>query len=247
MKILHVTDLHGHLPWYEWLARQAGNYDLVCVSGDLIDAGDFVHQQIADVTAVLSSIKVPLAICSGNHDQVARAPEMLQAAWIKDLRRGGVWVDGDRFQLHGRSFYCHGWEEPIRESYRDEIWIMHAPPARTAIARSRRDGCDHGDFEFGQLCHSGHGPRLALCGHVHEPKAWHDWAGRTQVFNPASLAKELLVGHLVVDFQAGTATRLWPGGPGQIQPLAGPTSGEILRYASPRRRNISRSAPKPKV
>lgn len=76
LRILHVTDLHCHKPFYEWVSELADQYDVVCISGDLIGDGtallhdenkqaqqDFVIQWLEKMTK-------PIFVCSGNHDVI---------------------------------------------------------------------------------------------------------------------------------------------------------------------------------
>ena len=80
MRILLTSDLHLVRPWFDWAAEQAPCYDLVCVSGDLLDAflpGGLLKQEMA-VHRWASGFRSPLAISSGNHD--ANAPEIIPAA-----------------------------------------------------------------------------------------------------------------------------------------------------------------------
>lgn len=87
MRVLHVTDLHFSKPWFEWLLRNAIRYDLVCISGDLFDlcGPEFIHNDGGEVIAQQSEwltdwmrayvkeTPTPLALCSGNHDDLGWA------------------------------------------------------------------------------------------------------------------------------------------------------------------------------
>ena len=37
MPLLHVTDFQFDRPWFDWLARVAPEYEVCCLSGDLLD------------------------------------------------------------------------------------------------------------------------------------------------------------------------------------------------------------------
>ena len=37
MKILITADLHYREEWFRWLSTRAGDYDLICIAGDLLD------------------------------------------------------------------------------------------------------------------------------------------------------------------------------------------------------------------
>ena len=219
MKILHVADLHGHLPWYDWLAREARRFDLVVVAGDLIDLG--VHaklhprEQAQAISTVLRGFPVPLALCSGNHDQMPgnRDGWGLGENWLHGLRRPGRWIDGDRFTLGDVHFRCLPWGRPLLEAKEErEVWIVHAPANQTAPACSTTDLTDWGDFELGEVCRARRGPWLALCGHVHSPRAWHGRAGPTLVLNPGRGSGQDNPNRIEIDVALGSATWRPSGG-----------------------------------
>jgi predicted MPP superfamily phosphohydrolase len=75
LKILLVSDLHFQKPWFLWLAKEASQYDLVCISGDLLDGFNEDTSVLDQVLWLLKEWKplclnagIPLAISSGNHD-----------------------------------------------------------------------------------------------------------------------------------------------------------------------------------
>lgn len=115
MKILHLSDLHLNRAWLAWAQEQAAHYDLVCVSGDLLDMfsrqghfwGVLVIKRWAD------GFPANLALCSGNHDGSSpdRIPDtgllpilsaedrreaeklLLLERWMEALERPGVVTD----------------------------------------------------------------------------------------------------------------------------------------------------------
>jgi len=231
MKILHVTDLHGNVPWYHWLARESPNYDLVCISGDLIYLDDSAPRQIAEIIKVLAKIRTPLAICSGNHDTIDAETRGEGALWVNDLKREGVWVDGEHFELGGHKFYCHPWNPPFPSAKPDEIWIVHTPPEWSVVSWGGNYG-DMGDPEFAQLCGMMRGPRMALCGHAHNPPAWNAMMGRTHVFNPGHASGASVPAHIIFDLSLGVATRYYPDRPHAIVPIGSVSAKDILRKRS---------------
>ncbi len=82
------------------------------------------------------------------------------------------------------------------------MWLSHAPPAGTATAWTRH-GIDFGDHEFRSVCSAGIGPSIALCGHVHEPKAWHATVGRSLVLNPGFSSDSAVPNFNVLDLKRG--------------------------------------------
>jgi predicted phosphodiesterase len=205
-KILHCADLHGNLDWYRWLRQVAPTFDLVCIAGDLLNqrSDDSLRRQSEQVSGLLGDFPAPLALCSGNHDVVSDDGTMPGTAWLHELRGPHRWVDGDRWPLLGHNFRSLGWNDPVPEAQPGEIWITHAPPERCTAGTSRR-GEDYGDFDFGVDCRLHRGPRLALCGHVHEPQAWHDWVGATLAINPGCTPGAPFPNHFIVDLDRGTA------------------------------------------
>ena len=231
MKILHVSDLHSHPAWFAWLARVAAGYDLVCITGDLLDGGqpDAIFDQMREISAAISRISTPIAICSGNHDMVHAKGDDPAALWVRDLVRPGVWADGDHFELFQRKFYCHPWIGPIPGASAGDIWIIHSPPEGSATSRSRGGDFDQGDFEFAELCKAGRGPMIALCGHVHEPRGWHATVGRTLIINPGCSRDPAVPAHVILDLAARTATRHLPGHATETIRLPDPTAGQVLK------------------
>src|SRR6187399_1950527 len=94
-----------------------------------------------------------------------------EAAWLQELRGPNVWIDGDQFALGDHSFRVLGWLSSPPVAVPSELWVTHCPPdlCPTGIVRG---GVDFGDFEFGELCRSGLGPRVAMSGHCHDRQRW---------------------------------------------------------------------------
>ncbi len=212
MKILHVSDLHYNLGWFNWLERVAANYDLVCIAGDLLDASqpDIISEQIRTVAASIGRMSTTVAICSGNHDLV-KGVEIPSALWMHELCLPHVWVEGNSFKIGGRNLLCHSWLSPLHAASEDDIWIIHLPPQGTETSRAKENNFDHGDFEFSELCKSGRGPAIALCGHIHQPRSWHDIVGRTLVLNPGESNDPGIPAHIIIDLEQYVAVRHAPG------------------------------------
>jgi Icc-related predicted phosphoesterase len=75
MKILITSDFHFRKKWFEWLTQEAPKYDLVCLSGDLLNLFDKITPRIDQIQWVVqtwkpqfAATKTLLAISSGNHD-----------------------------------------------------------------------------------------------------------------------------------------------------------------------------------
>lgn len=233
MKILHVSDLHSSLNWFDWIRRVAVNYDLVCIAGDLLDAGrpDTMADQIKEVSAAIARISTRVAICSGNHDLVGDDPS---ASWQRDLRCHEISCDGESFKAGKWSFRCVPWLSPLPAAADGDIWIVHAPPESTTTSQVEGGDFDHGDFEFSELCKSGCGPSIALCGHVHHPISWHANVGRTLVFNPGESPDPYTPAHIVIDLEQRIATRYMPGRESEsIQLPASSAAQQVLKRRTP--------------
>jgi DNA repair exonuclease SbcCD nuclease subunit len=72
MRLLLTADLHFRTDWFRWLMEQAPSYDLVCIAGDLLDMFnvELPKRQAREVSMLIRQLAdiVPVAICSGNHD-----------------------------------------------------------------------------------------------------------------------------------------------------------------------------------
>ena len=80
MKLLLLSDLHGHLDWYAWASRQP--CDAILIAGDLLDgfAGCGLVPQMLALSKWCLACPVPLVLSSGNHD----ANEVSDGSWLGD-------------------------------------------------------------------------------------------------------------------------------------------------------------------
>jgi predicted MPP superfamily phosphohydrolase len=92
MKLLLTADLHFRLHWIRWLIEQAPDFDLVCIAGDLLDMfkGETRIEQAREIRTLVKELAdiVPVAICSGNHDNAGRLVSHDRASvyeWFIDL------------------------------------------------------------------------------------------------------------------------------------------------------------------
>jgi predicted MPP superfamily phosphohydrolase len=76
MKVLITADLHFRLHWFRWLIKRAPDFDLVCIAGDLLDMfnPETRLEQARQVRTLIRELTdiVPVAVCSGNHDNAGR-------------------------------------------------------------------------------------------------------------------------------------------------------------------------------
>ncbi|MEN9403360.1 MAG: hypothetical protein RL091_2063 [Verrucomicrobiota bacterium] len=208
MKILHISDLHSHIPWFDWLIAAAPRYDLVCLTGDVLNLGDLscdIDREIDAALTHLAAVKTPLALCSGNHDLHYLGGQD-RAQWMRALRRKDVWMDGDAFWFHDYRFRCIGWCDPVPRNAKDDFWLMHAPPfgARTSMVAG---GISHGDEEARDVCLAGEGPRhFALGGHVHQPLGFWGMLHETITLNPGKGDHPYGPNHIIIDMKRRTMT-----------------------------------------
>jgi predicted phosphodiesterase len=116
MKILHLSDLHLNRSWLTWACAAASRYDIVCVSGDLLDMFSRQTPLRGMLTIKEWADEFPgrMALCSGNHDgngpeltppahlltelsgeDRARAEQLMrQERWMDTLARADLVPDG---------------------------------------------------------------------------------------------------------------------------------------------------------
>ena len=208
MKILHVSDLHSTATWFDWLIAVSPKYDLICLTGDILNLGDLsaeIDLEIDTALTRLAQIKTPLALCSGNHDLHYLSGQD-RAQWMKSLRRKNVWIDGDMFWFCDYRFRCIGWCEPVSRGIGEDFWLMHAPPygAKTSMVAG---GISHGDEEARDLCLAGDGPRCTLGGHVHQALGFWGVLHDTMSLNPGRGNHPVCPNHIVLDLKEGSMTR----------------------------------------
>lgn len=210
MRILHCTDFHANARWFRWFAENAIRYDLASLTGDFLDLVDFqsIDAQIGMAREVLEGIGSPTALTSGNNDSFNADGSplwLLHAKWLADMRRPGCWVDGDELEIEGLRIRCIGWNARLPSANGDEIWLCHAPPARSSVSVDRWGG-DAGDEILGEVCRAGAGPALLLSGHQHHPQSWSCRIGRTWALNPGRGSDPTEPNHIVIDTLTRTAT-----------------------------------------
>ena len=209
-RILHVSDLHANVSWLNWLVDAAPDYALICLTGDLLNLGSvFIPSDIhvAMVLPFLTRIRTPLAICSGNHDELPNEGVTI-SSWMDDLRRKNVWLDGDTFRLFGKRFRCVGWGEPVPTNGGDDFWLIHAPPYGVP-ASTTDEGVSFGCSELREVCLRGKSPRFLLGGHIHQPVKFWSVVDGTLSLNTGQGNHPAIPNHWVIDLDLGTATHQW--------------------------------------
>lgn len=210
MKLLHFTDAHFRKDWYDWIADNSGRYDLVVVSGDLIDmfGGTSLPSQTRWIVGWAKSLVAPLVWCSGNHDTEALG---LSANWLERLP-GPRFSKSGHCELLGLSIVRINWRESVPQLRGGDIVVSHAPPAGTFTATSKGGRTDAGDLSLGDALRSAAAaPWMTISGHVHDPMRWKDKCGATFTFNPGMGKNPAEPNHIVIDTTARRA-RLFKDG-----------------------------------
>lgn len=181
MKILHATDLHFVKPWYDYLLSIEKDYDVVCITSDLVDGNDpkGIDYQIKQVETMLQCFKKPLFVCSGNHDVGLAYDEY----WLEGV--SGVFGDNFVQTINGITFGCAAC---INTQYATlsncEVLLSHYPPAYTK-ASCELGGGDYGlEKLYNAIAKGVIAPKIVLCGHVHKPKKNVCKFKNTTIYNP---------------------------------------------------------------
>lgn len=206
MKILYVSDLHFHQPWYTWLQHEAPDHDLLAIGGDLLDQNHPVpvDQQIEWVSQWIRNWARPLCICRGNHDRVwnAKDGQWQPPVWLDALAGPMTWTRPGLIRFHALEILIHDYRKSVPRTTAD-LWITHLPPSPSAVSRSI-DGTDDGDEKLFQRLQE-EGPSLLLCGHEHTPTDWRAKVGRTLCFNAGMGAHAAAPNHILIDTAEGSA------------------------------------------
>ncbi|MEM9016446.1 MAG: metallophosphoesterase [Verrucomicrobiota bacterium] len=205
MKLLIVSDLHYSLRQYDWLARVAGNYDLVIIAGDLMELSSSVDSDTqAEVVAqyfgrIASS--APLVVCSGNHDLVEDYTGHRSVEWLEEVSIPGVVSDCGVYESDKLRILALPWWSGDEEKARVEnwlalqagtgekkltIWVHHVPPSGARVSWTGKR--DAGSETLAAWINRFE-PDLVFSGHVHNAPyyapegSWHDQVGGTLVIN----------------------------------------------------------------
>jgi len=184
LKLLHTTDLHFNKKWFEWIAMEKENFDIFCISGDLLESSkeETLQEQIVWITDWIKQFNKPLFVCSGNHDIEALDHE----DWLKEIDAPNYYSDNTIKTIDGIKFGCYPYIGA--DGYYDfdicDVLVTHVPPAYTKTSKDKH-GNDWGDKAlFKALKHRIIDPKIILCGHMHTPSKTIDHVGKTIVYNP---------------------------------------------------------------
>jgi Icc-related predicted phosphoesterase len=184
MKILHTSDLHFDKKKYEKITKIQKNYDLIIISGDLIDATkDNIKKQINWLIEWSNSIKIPLLISSGNHDF-----DYDEAKWMKKLNA----VCDTKIEINNLKItalpYIGG---DFSECFNADILVYHIPPSNT-LTSITKNYKDFGDIEIRKYLKF-NSPKYLLSGHIHNPLKRKDILNKTKIINSAKIFNEIII------------------------------------------------------
>ena len=184
MKILHTSDLHFDREMYENIYKTQKDYDLIIISGDLIDSNqENVKKQVEWLIDWSNVISTPLFISSGNHDfdyEEAKWMQKLNGICDSELKIDNLkimalpYIGGDFSSLYGI-----------------DILVYHIPPANTftSITKNYKDFGDKEILEYLKY----NTPKYLLCGHLHNPLKRKDFINKTTIINSAKVFKTLFL------------------------------------------------------
>jgi len=233
MKLLLTADLHYRVHWFRWLIEQAPSYDLVCIAGDLLDLfnSETRMEQARDIGRLTRELAdlVPVAVCSGNHDDVGRLVSHDRAfvyEWFVDLgTHPNITTDGSTRKLENLivttiPYRCSREEKSIWLDRGFTIrrqtgipWIvLHHVPAKTG------SGVSGEELEAAEILPA-YRPDYFVSGHDHAlpyafGQCWNRKADEVCLLNPGQLLSAPFPNHITVNTESGesswhTASKAW--------------------------------------
>ena len=183
MKLFHATDLHFNQAWFAYITYHQHEVDAICITGDFLEESHDVsiQDQVTWIHAWMHSIKIPLFVCSGNHDL-----DVNEGTWLSGLEC--AYSDTSQATIKGVRFGCVPYVAPDFLEYDTcDVMLYHLPPSKTATAEHENTHDDWGDPELHRLLKRRLlTPKVLLCGHLHTPKKRIDTLGTTSIYNAGS-------------------------------------------------------------
>jgi predicted MPP superfamily phosphohydrolase len=233
MKLLLAADLHFRIRWFHSLIEQAQCYDLVCIAGDLLDMFNSKTrmQQAREIGQLIRKLAdiVPVAICSGNHDNAGRLVSHDRASvydWFIELgTHPSIITDGSTRKLESLivttiPYHCPKEEKSIwldrglttrRQTGMPWIVLHHVPPKNGA-------GVNGEEAEAAGIL-SAYRPDYFVSGHEHAfpyvpGQSWKQKQGEVCLLIPGQLLSATFPNHVKLDTVSGesswhTASDTW--------------------------------------
>jgi predicted phosphodiesterase len=233
MKLVLTADLHFRLHWFRWLTEQAPDFDLICIAGDLLDMfrSDTRIEQAREIGTLIRELAdlVPVALCSGNHDNAGRLVSHDRASlyeWFIDLgTHRNIITDGSTRKLENLivttvPYHCSRQEKSIwldrGSTIRRQIgipWIvLHHVPPKNGL------GVSNEEREASALL-AAYRADYFVSGHDHafpytSGQSWNQKLGRVSLLVPGQLLKAPFPNHIKLNTESGevswqTASESW--------------------------------------
>lgn len=201
MRLLHIGDLNGNTAWLDWLVNVSGDFDLVCITGNIVGIGPLVSEPAGHVENVISRLRdlgAPLALVCGDGD-LLQSRELSLVQLRRALNGKEFFPDHSIFWFRDYRFRCVACCEPVpKGKCRDDFWLIHKPPygARTStVVGGFSDGCS--DLRNAMLV--GHGPHFALSGNTQAPIGFWSVLHDSITLNPGHGNHPSIPSHIVID------------------------------------------------
>jgi predicted MPP superfamily phosphohydrolase len=222
MKLLITADFHFRLHWFRWLIEQAPDFDLICIAGDLLDMfkSETRLEQAREITRLVRELAdiVPVAVCSGNHDNAGPLVSHDRASvygWFIELgTHRNIITDGSTRKLENLivttvPYHCSRQEKSIwldrgttirRQTGRPWI-VLHHVPAKTG------SGVSGEELEAAEVL-AAYKPDYFVSGHDHAfpyttGQSWNQKLGESRLLVPGQLLSAPFPNHIKLDTELG--------------------------------------------
>lgn len=189
MRILAFSDIHRDIERAQHIVGASRDADVVIGAGDFAICGE----GSLDTLQVLKHCRCDVIIVHGNHDNISEMADFC-TGWDRGhfLHGKSVEIGGLRFAgLGGEvpSRTVHAWNASETEEQAaamlatlppSSVIVTHTPPL--GYADLQRDGSHEGSAAICDYIRE-QGPRLALCGHIHNAWGMTGTIGDTRVYN----------------------------------------------------------------
>jgi len=184
MKILHTSDLHFNQRMYEKISKIQKDYDLIVISGDLIESSrEDIENQINWLIDWSNTISTPLLISSGNHDF-----DYNEAKWMQKLNA----ICDRKIEINNLKIIALPYiGADFSNLWGADVLIYHIPPANT-LTSTTREYRDFGDKEISDYLKL-NPVKYLLCGHIHNPLKRKDKINKTEIINSAMVFQDIIL------------------------------------------------------